>query len=82
MEYTTIGDHVNLAARLCGVAEPGQVLLSENTRVAVENQIQSVALPAVSLKGKSRPVPIFQVKGRRNTWEETTGVTKTPIPRP
>jgi len=63
MEYTTIGDHVNLAARLCAVAEPGQILLSEHTLRAVGGAFEVTQRPAVKVKGKRDPVPIFEVQG-------------------
>jgi adenylate cyclase len=83
MEYTAIGDHVNLSARLCGVANPGQILLSENTYQAVRNSIDAHALTPVSVKGKQEPVNIYEVRGLlRKTaaietpkWDEPTGMT-------
>jgi adenylate cyclase len=62
MEYTAIGDHVNLSARLCGVATPGQILLSENTYNAVRASIDVNQLPPVSVKGKANPVNIYEVR--------------------
>ncbi len=87
MEYTAIGDHVNLAARLCGVAKPGQILLSENTYQAVRKNIEATKLEPVSVKGKVDPVNIYELQGMVRqtasidtpTWEENTN-TKTPIP--
>ncbi len=89
MEYTAIGDHVNLAARLCGVAKPGQILLSENTYQIVGRNISALKLAPVTVKGKVDPVNIYEVKGMlRNTasidtptWDEVTG-TSALIPGP
>jgi adenylate cyclase len=64
MEYTAIGDHVNLSARLCGVAKPGQILLSENTFQGVKGHIMTKPLEPVSVKGKSKPINIYEVLGR------------------
>ncbi len=71
MEYTTIGDHVNLAARLCGIATSGQILVSEATRKAVEGKVEVRSLPPVMVKGKREPVAIAEVVGRRLRSEDT-----------
>ncbi len=89
MEYTAIGDHVNLAARLCGAAAPGQILLSDNTYQAVQNMIEVIPLPAITVKGKSQPVKIYQVTGRvpstaeiqLQDWDDDTSASTT-IPTP
>lgn len=58
-EYTVMGDEVNLAARLMAQAQCGEVIVSEK----VARRVQSVGTfeqrGLVSLKGKSRPLPIF-----------------------
>jgi len=59
-EYTVMGQHVNLAARLMSVAEQGTVILSPATRRAVERHIALRELPAIKLKGIEQPVPIAQ----------------------
>ncbi len=59
-EYTVMGQHVNLAARLMAAADVGAVILSPATRKAVEHQIAVRELPAVALKGITEPVPLAQ----------------------
>lgn len=59
-EYTVMGQHVNLAARLMSTAEEGTVILSPATRRAVERHIALRELPPVKLKGIEQPVPIAQ----------------------
>jgi class 3 adenylate cyclase/tetratricopeptide (TPR) repeat protein len=59
-EYTVMGQHVNLAARLMSAAEEGSVILSPATRRAVERHIALRELPAIKLKGIEQPVPIAQ----------------------
>ncbi|MDF1562110.1 MAG: adenylate/guanylate cyclase domain-containing protein [Deltaproteobacteria bacterium] len=61
LEYTAIGDSVNLASRLCDLASGGEVLISEFTREALRGEFQCEALPAKQVKGKARPVPVFKV---------------------
>jgi adenylate cyclase len=63
MDYTVLGDHVNVAARLCSAAEPKQNLVSEavynDTRALAEFSFQP--LQPIEVKGKSDPIRIFQV---------------------
>ncbi|MCG8351372.1 MAG: tetratricopeptide repeat protein [Chloroflexales bacterium] len=55
-EYTVMGPAVNLAARLMSVAEEDTILLSPATNAAVAHQVAIEELPAVELKGLSRPI--------------------------
>jgi len=61
MEYTVIGDNVNIAARLQGVAQRGEVMISEGTLREVESHVRVTLLAPVSLKGKARPVGVYRV---------------------
>jgi len=61
MEYTAIGDHVNLAARLCGVAKAGQILISAHTLDNVSDYVHVRPLPPVQVKGKRKPQKVFEV---------------------
>lgn len=63
MEFTAIGDAVNLTARVCGVADGGAVLVTTETLRAIGPGVQATALPAVALKGKKAAVPVFSVEG-------------------
>lgn len=60
-EYTALGDAVNIAARLESTALPDQILFSENVVQEVGSQIEYKELDAVTLKGKSRPLKIFEL---------------------
>jgi adenylate cyclase len=64
LEYTVIGDTVNLASRLCSLAGPGEIVVSDHTRDALAGEYDLEALPAQQVKGKSRPVSLFRVTGR------------------
>lgn len=61
LEFTVIGDTVNTASRLCGVAEPREILLSEDFRRALRNPPQCIACPPIELKNKSQPVTVYRV---------------------
>ncbi|MBX3196921.1 MAG: hypothetical protein KF894_02090 [Labilithrix sp.] len=56
MEYTVIGDTVNLAARLTSKAGPGEVWISERTAQALPADVPRVALEPFKVKGKDEPV--------------------------
>ncbi|MFQ5875166.1 MAG: adenylate/guanylate cyclase domain-containing protein [Dehalococcoidia bacterium] len=63
MDYSAIGDTTNLASRLQGIAEPGEILVSESTSRLVEGYVRLEALEPVQVKGKTEPVSIFKVVG-------------------
>ncbi len=60
-EYTCIGDVVNVAARLCALAGPGEILVGQGTAEKLGSVERFEALPPVKLKGKAQPVPLFRV---------------------
>jgi adenylate cyclase len=66
MSYTVIGDNVNLGARLESLnKEYGtRVIISEATRGRLRGRYDIRPLGAVTVKGKTRPVDIFEVRGR------------------
>ncbi|HET6221780.1 MAG TPA: adenylate/guanylate cyclase domain-containing protein, partial [Dongiaceae bacterium] len=57
--YGVMGDEVNLAARLMATAVPGQVLVGARVRQEAGPTFAWEALPAIQVKGKAAPVPIF-----------------------
>jgi adenylate cyclase len=63
LQYTAIGDAVNTASRVCGVARPGQVLITEATRAAASHAFDLEPLPPATLKGKSEPIRCHVVRG-------------------
>ncbi len=60
-EYTAIGTVVNLAARLCGQAEGGEVLAAERVVAALGDGVVSEPAGEIELKGMARPVAIHRV---------------------
>lgn len=61
-EYTVMGDDVNLAARLMGNGDMGQILVSVPVWDRVNPHFETEALEPLRLKGKSQPVQVYAVK--------------------
>jgi GAF domain-containing protein len=61
MDYTAIGTVTNLAARLCGEAKDGQILVSARVAIAVEDSAKLEEIGDLSLKGLSQAVAVYNV---------------------
>ena len=61
MEYTAIGDVVNVAARLESVARPQQILISKETMQAAGDQFEFLPMGEKSLVGREKMVETFEV---------------------
>jgi len=61
MDYTAIGDTTNLAARMEGMAEPGNILASPNTYKRVEQQFEFKSLGKTELKGKEDAIEVYEL---------------------
>jgi len=53
LSYTVLGHRVNLASRLCGIAQAGEVISDAETVADLSNHIMTEPLPAMQLKGLS-----------------------------
>ncbi len=67
LSYTVIGDTANTSARLCGIALAGQIIVSEPTLNKLGNRFEVEELPPANLKGKEKPLRIFNVKREKPT---------------
>jgi class 3 adenylate cyclase len=65
MEFTLIGDTVNMASRFCGIAKHGQVLVNEEMAKAAKDLFELTPLPPVQIKGKTEPQTPYAVQGER-----------------
>jgi adenylate cyclase len=71
-EYTAIGDTVNVASRLCGLAGAGEILVSAETARGAGQAVTTRSLPAAQVKGRAQRVPVFQVLP--TSWKSDTVV--------
>jgi class 3 adenylate cyclase len=64
-DYGAIGTVTNLAARLCGEAGPGQILISRRLLGLVEELVDAEPVGDLTLKGFARPVSTYSVRALR-----------------
>jgi adenylate cyclase len=60
-DYGAIGTVTNLAARLCGEAKPGQILVPRRFLGTVEELVEAEPVGDLSLKGFHRPIPAYNI---------------------
>jgi len=72
LQYTAIGDAMNVASRLVNVAGSGEIIISEHTYRHVAGRVEAAALPPVKVKGKAEELKVYRVTGLRNL--------QTPVP--
>jgi len=65
LEYTLVGDTVNLSQRLQQLAAPGETVMSENTFKALRADVPATALGAQLVKGRETPVFAYKIMGER-----------------
>jgi len=72
--YTALGDAANVAARMEALAEPGTLVISEDTYRLVSGDVDVDDLGAVTIKGKSEPIHAYVVRGVRGVTARRRGV--------
>ena len=74
MEYSALGDAINLAARMEQTAEPGTVRVAHDTYKLVKSLFEFRVLGGVEVKGKSEPVLAYQAIGRKFEASQARGI--------
>ena len=67
LDYTVLGSPVNLAARLQGMAEPGEIVIDETTQNLVGEELDVIKHKTFTPKGFVRPINTFKVGGFKKT---------------
>lgn len=67
LNYTVLGESVNIASRLCDQAGPGQILVVEPFLSALERPVDAEPLGPRSFKGISAPLQVYTIRGIRET---------------
>ena len=71
-DYTALGSVVNLAARLCGEAQPDQILIDRSASLSASSFAQVEEIGALSLKGFGQPIEVSAVTELRATESRLT----------
>jgi adenylate cyclase len=65
LQYTAIGDAMNVASRLVNVAGSGEIIVSEDTYRHVVGRVDATALQPVKVKGKADELKVYRINGLR-----------------
>jgi class 3 adenylate cyclase len=74
MEYLAVGDTVNLAARMQSAAEPGTILVSENTYKLAASLFDFEDRGEIEVKGKAEPIHVYRVVSERKGAIRARGI--------
>jgi class 3 adenylate cyclase/tetratricopeptide (TPR) repeat protein len=74
MSYTVMGDTVNVASRLEGVAQRGQIFVSQNTHRLTRGAFTFRALDPVRVKGKRESLTVYELLGAKSQPQQTRGL--------
>jgi adenylate cyclase len=69
LQYTAIGDAMNVASRLVNIAKHGEIIMSEETYRTVADRVEAEAMPPVKVKGKEKEQKIYRFIAIRHAPE-------------
>lgn len=72
LEYSVIGDAVNIAARLASAAPGGKIWIGTGTYERVKDQIPAKQLKPISAKGRHEPIPVYEILDVPNCQTDET----------
>lgn len=70
MDYTAVGEAVNVASRLTGLARGGEILITELIYEAVKDNIIAEKMPEVWIKGIDAELKLYNIVGLKGPWKE------------
>src|SRR5262245_40925854 len=65
VQYTAIGDPVNTASRLCNLAKPGEILVTETTMRRIAGKVDAQSVGEYEVKNKREKLRVYNVMGLR-----------------
>ncbi len=68
MEYTVVGDAVNMASRLSDIAEGGEILVKEELYPSIKDFARSVKVESAIIKGIDKPVGLYSIVELKDGW--------------
>lgn len=70
MEFTAVGEAVNMASRLTDLAKPGEIVISESAYREVADHVEALMVPDVTIKGMEGVASVYTVKDLKGEWKE------------
>lgn len=66
MDFTAIGDTINLSSRLCGIAGPREILVTDLVALTIKDSFSPISQGKLPIKGKKQEVPVFKIPYKLN----------------
>ncbi len=81
IQYTNIGDTMNVASRICTAAQAGDVFISESTMAKISNfKLPLEKLDLIKVKGKDDPLQLYRVLWQNIDLKEVISAAQTQLP--